>query len=113
MVTCFLRYVIDPQKLPEFEAYSRVWIALVNRMGGHHHGYLMPSEGANNIAMASFSFSSLAAYETYRQRSFADADCMNAFKFATRTNCILSYERSFLRPVTEGLPVTALDTFPS
>jgi hypothetical protein len=113
MVTCFLRYVIDPQKLPEFEAYSRVWITLVNRMGGRHHGYLMPGEGANNIAMASFSFPSLAAYEAYRQRSFADPDCKAAFKFATRTNCILNYERSFLRPVTEGLPIDALDKFPT
>jgi hypothetical protein len=24
MITCYLRYVIDPYKLPEFEKYSRM-----------------------------------------------------------------------------------------
>ena len=31
-------------------------------MGGLHHGYLLPHEGANNIGYASFSFPTLAAY---------------------------------------------------
>ncbi len=33
MVTCFLKYVIDPYKLDEFESYARAWIPIVNRMG--------------------------------------------------------------------------------
>jgi hypothetical protein len=37
MITCHLRYIIDPHKLPEFEAYARLWIPLVNRFGGTHH----------------------------------------------------------------------------
>ncbi|MDJ0948142.1 MAG: NIPSNAP family protein, partial [Alphaproteobacteria bacterium] len=72
---------------------------LVNRFGGTHHGYFLPSEGANNIALALFSFPSLAAYETYREQSFEDPACQDAFAFAERTRCIVSYERSFLRPV--------------
>ena len=99
MITCYLRYVIDPHKLEEFEAYARAWIPIVNRMGGQHHGYFLPSEGANNIAMAMFSFPSLAAYERYRQDSMKDPECIAAFKFAEETKCILSYERSFFRPV--------------
>jgi hypothetical protein len=31
-------------------------------MGGTHHGYFLPDEGANNIAYALFSFPSLADY---------------------------------------------------
>jgi hypothetical protein len=58
-----------------------------------------PSEGASNIALALFTFPSLAAYETYRTKSFADPECLAAFEFAKKTNCIVSYERSFLRPV--------------
>ena len=50
MVTCYLRYVIDPSKLKEFERYGKMWIPLVDRFGGRHHGYFLPSEGANNIA---------------------------------------------------------------
>jgi NIPSNAP len=63
MITCHLRYTIDPYKRDEFEAYGRMWIPLVNRFGGIHHGYFLPHEGANNIAYALFSFPSLAEYE--------------------------------------------------
>ncbi len=102
MVTCFLKYVIDADKLDAFEHYGRLWITLVERFGGRHHGYLLPSEGASNIAYASFTFPSLAAYEDYRTRSFADEDCQAAIAYSKETKCILSYERSFLRPVFEG-----------
>jgi NIPSNAP len=108
MITCHLRYVIDPRQSAVFETYARVWITLVDRLGGVHHGYLMPSEGASNVALASFSFPSLAAYEAYRTASATDPDCKAAFALANRTNCIISYERSFFRPVTEGLPISAL-----
>jgi hypothetical protein len=101
MITCHLRYVLDPSKLKEFEHYARIWIPLVGKFGGQHHGYLLPSEGANNIALASFSFPSLAAYEEYRHRSFQDPDCQAAFRYAEETLCIISYERSFFRPVFE------------
>lgn len=99
MITCYLRYVIDPYKLAEFEAYATMWIPLVEKFGGTHHGYFLPSEGANNIALALFSFPSLAAYETYREQSKQDAACQAAFQYADDTRCILSYERSFFRPV--------------
>ena len=71
------------------------------KFGGQHHGYFLPSEGANNIALAMFSFPSLAAYESYREQSFKDADCIAAFDYAKETQCIISYERSFFRPVFE------------
>ena len=99
MVTCYLRYVIDPYKMAEFEHYARIWIPLVNRLGGVHHGYFLPHEGANNIALALFSFESLAAYETYRTRMAADAECQAAFAYAEQTRCIVSYERSFMKPL--------------
>lgn len=98
MITCYLKYVIDPYKLKEFEHYAKLWIPLVDRLGGKHHGYFMPHEGANNIALALFSFPSLAAYEAYREKM---ADCQAAFGYAEETRCIVSYERSFMRPVFE------------
>ncbi|MDT0136581.1 NIPSNAP family protein [Acidovorax sp. PRC11] len=104
MITCTLRYVIDPYKLAEFEHYGRLWIPLVEKFGGRHHGYFLPSEGANNIALAMFTFPSLAAYETYRQQSMQDAECIAAFRYAEDTRCILSYERSFFRPVFGAQP---------
>jgi antibiotic biosynthesis monooxygenase (ABM) superfamily enzyme len=101
MITCHIRYVVDPERLAEFEAYAKMWIPLVNRFGGTHHGYFLPSEGANNIALALFSFPSLASYEKYRHESMSDAECQVAFAYASQTRCIVSYERSFFRPVFE------------
>ena len=99
MVSIYLRYVLNTAKLKEFEHYAKLWIPLVEKFGGQHHGYFLPSEGANNIALALFTFESLATYEVYRQHSFADADCQAAFKYAADTQCIVSYERSFFRPL--------------
>jgi hypothetical protein len=99
MITCYLQYVIDPDKVAEFEEYGRMWIPLVERFGGRHHGYFLPHESANNVAVALFSFPSLAAYEQYRIASAADAACQRAYEYAKQTRCIVSYERTFLRPV--------------
>ncbi len=99
MVTIYLRYVLNTSKLKEFEHYGKLWIPLVEKFGGRHHGYFMPSEGANNIALALFTFDSLAAYEVYRHASFKDPACQAAFRYAEDTQCIVSYERSFFRPV--------------
>lgn len=99
MITCYLKYVLDPYKINEFEHYARLWIPLVERFGGQHHGYFLPSEGANNIALAMFSFSSFAEYERYREQSLSDPECIAAFKLAEDSRFIISYERSFFRPV--------------
>ncbi|NCC24262.1 MAG: NIPSNAP family protein [Deltaproteobacteria bacterium] len=99
MVTCYLRYVIDPYKINEFKHYAKLWIPLVNKFGGQHHGYFLPSEGANNIALALFSFLSLGDYEQYRKDSFSDPDCISAFQYAEETRCIICYERSFYKPL--------------
>ena len=101
MVTCYIRYIIDPDKLAEFEHYGKLWIPLVEKFGGNHHGYFLPSEGASNVALALFTFPSLATYEVYREQSFQDHDCQAAFQYAQDTKCIVSYERSFFRPVFE------------
>ena len=99
MITCYLRYVIDPYKSKEFEHYIKLWMPLVEKFGGKHNGCFLPSEGANNIALALFTFASLADYEVYRVKSFTDEKCLQAFKYAEETRCFLSYERSFFRPI--------------
>ncbi len=101
MITCYIKYVIDPYKVDEFEKYAKMWIPLVNKFDGTHHGYFLPHEGANNIALALFSFPTLAAYEEYRSRIVEDEDCQKAFKHSKDTRCIISIERSFMKPVFE------------
>lgn len=101
MITCYLRYEIDPSKLKEFETYGRMWIPLVNRFGGTHHGYFLPGEGPDYIALALFSFPSLAAYEQYRIKSRTDPDCLKALAYLRETKSIRRLDRSFMRPVFE------------
>jgi hypothetical protein len=101
MITCHIRYTVDPYKLKEFEHYAKLWIPLIQRLGGIHHGYFLPAEGANDIALCLFSFPSLAAYETYRIQSRSDPGCQAAFKYAQETRCFSSTERTFFRPVFE------------
>jgi hypothetical protein len=99
MITCYLRYEIDPLKTREFEAYGKMWIPLVNRLGGTHHGYFLPNESSNYIAIAMFSFASLEAYADYRTKAASDPECQKAVAYAQETKCFLRYERSFFRPV--------------
>ena len=99
MITCYVHYTIKPSKLKEFEQYARMWIPLVEKFGGVHHGYFLPSEGANDVALCLFSFDSLAAYEQYRIDSSTDSDCLEAVNFAAQTQCIERFERSFFRPI--------------
>ena len=101
MVTCFLKYRINPDKVDEFEHYAKFWIDAVNKMNGDHHGYLLPHEGPNNIAYATFSFSSLAAYEVYRSALEQCEECQRILTQAKEAGLIVSYERSFMRPVFE------------
>ena len=99
MVTCYVNYRIDPEKVAEFEHYARLWLTLVPRLGGTHHVYFLPHESANDLALALFSFPSLAAYEQYRVRMAADPECQAAYAYAASTKCIIRYDRTFLRPV--------------
>ncbi|MEV0528548.1 NIPSNAP family protein [Streptomyces sp. NPDC050439] len=99
MITVHLKYEIDPDRIADFEEYGRRWVVLVNRLGGDHHGYFLPSEGDSDIAYALFSFPGLAEYERYRAESATDPECQEAVELARRTQCIRRYERRFLRPL--------------
>ena len=102
MITCCIRYVIDPHKRDAFERYAHRWGEIIPRCGGDLIGYFMPHEGTNNIALALISCESLAAYEAYRTRIKADPDGMANFRFAEDGKFILSEERTFLRGVSRG-----------
>ena len=99
MITCFIKYTLNIAKIEQFEAYAKAWIPLVNKFGGTHLGYYLPHEGANNIAYALFNFPSLATYEEYRKDSFNDPACIAAYQLAKDSQCIVSYERTFLKPL--------------
>lgn len=98
-VTCCIRYVLDPYKRDQFEAYARTWLTVIPACGGDLLGYFMPHEGTDNIALALISFDSLAAYQAYRARLKADHAGAANFRHAQAERFILSEERTFLRPV--------------
>ena len=102
MITCVVEYVIDPTKIDAFERFARRWMELVELHGGIHHGYFLPGEGANDKAMALFSFPSLASYEKYRARFGSDPDFVAADRIRDESGCVLRYDRTFMRPL---LPV--------
>lgn len=99
MITCHIQYEVNPSKLAEFEKYAQMWMPLVEKFGGTHHGYWLPHESPSDLAVCLFSFPSLADYEQYRIKSMKDADCLKAFAYAEETDCIRRYDRHFLRPV--------------
>lgn len=108
MISCTIRYEIDPDRLDAFEVYAKAWIHLVTKLGGVHHGYHLPHEGPNDIAWCHFSFDSLAAYQTYRDRMRDDPECLRAYEHARATGCIRRYDRSFTRPLMEGATLEEL-----
>jgi NIPSNAP len=99
VITCVVEYTIDPGQVDVFERFGRAWIALVNKHGGQHHGYFLPSEGASDRALTLFSFPSFAAYEDYRALFGIDPEFIAADKIRDDSGCVLRYTRTFMRPV--------------
>lgn len=102
MITCVVRYTIDPKKIAAFERFGSRWMELVQAHGGTHHGYFLPAEGASDEALALFSFPSLAAYEEYRQPFGRDPEFIAADRIRDESGCVLRYERTFMRPLLPG-----------
>ena len=102
MITCIVTCEIDPAKLADFGSCGRMWIHLIERMGGTHNGSFMPHEGANDRAWTLFCFPSLAAYEDCRERMGKDPECLAARRHAEETRCIRRHDRTFARPLMEG-----------
>lgn len=99
MITCFIRYRIDPFQREAFQTYAENWGRIIPRCGGHLLGYFLPHEGSNDIAWGLIGFDSLAAYERYRTRLRSDEEGRANFAFAQDRRFILREERSFVAAV--------------
>ena len=100
MITCFIRYEIDPFKSAAFEEYARNWGQAIPRCGADLIGYFAPHEGSATTAYAAYHIESLAAYEQYRARLREDAAARANFEFARREQFIRREDRIFLRLVS-------------
>lgn len=108
MITCFIRYQIDPFQRDAFKTYAENWGRIIPRCGGHLVGYFLPHEGTNDVAWGLIAFDSLAAYEAYRTRLRADAQARENFSMAQAKRLVLREERTFLEVVagTFGVPAS-------
>ena len=100
MLTCIIRYRIDPTKKAEFVQYARNWGQAIPRCGADLIGYFAPHEGSSTLAYGVYSIPSLAAYETYRARLADDPLGRENYAFAQARKFILREDRTFLKLVS-------------
>ena len=97
MITCFIRYQIDPTQRDNFETYARNWGQAIPRCGADLIGYFAPHEGSSTLAYGVYSLPSLAEYEAYRGRLARDPLGQENFVFAQAEKFILREDRTFLK----------------
>ena len=97
MITCFIRYEIDPFKVPAFEEYARNWGKAIPRCGADLIGYFAPHEGSSTTAYGVYNIGSLADYEAYRARLRDDPLGRANYDFARKEQFIRREDRIFLR----------------
>jgi NIPSNAP len=107
MITCFIRYQIDPFQRDAFKTYAENWGRIIPRCGGHLVGYFLPYEGTNDVAWGLIAFDSLGAYEAYRRRLREDPEGRENFAMAQSKRLILREERTFLEIVDGTFEIAA------
>ena len=101
MITCFIRYQIDPTKRDAFVQYARNWGQAIPRCGGDLIGYYAPHEGSTTMAYGVYNIPSLSAYEAYRARLRDDPLAQENYAFAQSEKFLLREDRTFLKCVSE------------
>ncbi|MCZ8149790.1 MAG: NIPSNAP family protein [Roseomonas sp.] len=101
MITCFIRYDIEPFRQAEFATYARMWGQAIPACGADLIGYFGPHEGSLTTAYGMYSLESLAAYEAYRARLKASDAGREAFEFARKEGFIRREDRMFLAKLSE------------
>ena len=97
MLTCIIKYHIDPTKKDQFVQYARNWGEAIPRCGAELVGYFAPHEGSSTLAYGIYNIENLAAYEQYRERLAADPLGQENYAFAQRENFLLREDRTFLK----------------
>lgn len=97
MITCFIRYHIDPTKKQQFEQYARNWGEVIPRCGADLVGYFAPHERSATLAYGVYNVESLAAYEVYKRKIMCDPLSKENYEFAHLKKFILREDRTFLK----------------
>lgn len=105
MLTCFIRYEIDPAQRAAFERYAKTWGPIIPRCGGHLLGYFVwPGAGGDDLAWGLIAFNAMSDYVAYRARLQQDPEALANFAFANSNRFILKEERSFFESVDGTSP---------
>lgn len=96
MITCFIRYELEPFRQAEFATYARMWGQAIPACGADLIGYFGPHEGSLTTAYGVYSLENLAAYEAYRARLKASEAGRAAYDFAREAGFIRREDRIFL-----------------
>jgi hypothetical protein len=97
MLTCVIRYEIDPAKREAFVQYARNWGQAIPRCGADLIGYFAPHEGSSTLAYGIYNVASLAEYEAYRARLAADPLGRENYEFAKAEKFLRREDRTFLK----------------
>ena len=100
MITCFIRYEIEPTQKADFETYARNWGQAIPRCGADLIGYFAPHEGSSTLAYGIYNIASLGDYEAYRARLAADTLGRENYEFAQDERFLLREDRTFLKLVS-------------
>ena len=96
MLTCIIRYEIEPTRRADFVACARRWGEAIPRCGAELVGYFAPHEGSSTLAYGICHVESLAAYERYRERLAADPLGRENYAFAQERAFVRREDRTFL-----------------
>ncbi len=99
MLTCIIRYEIEPTQRADFVTYAQTWNTAIPRCGATLTGYFAPHEGASTVAYGIYDIPDLAAYETYRTKLAADPLGRENYAFAQERRFIRREDRLWLRRV--------------
>lgn len=100
MITCIIRYEIEPTAKADFTTYARNWGQAIPRCGADLIGYFAPHEGSSTLAYGIYSLPDLAAYEAYRTRLAEDPLGRENYAFAQERRFIRREDRTFLKLVS-------------
>ncbi|MDE4132669.1 NIPSNAP family protein [Phaeobacter sp. QD34_3] len=100
MLTCVIRYQIDPTKRDQFIQYAKAWGQAIPRCGADLIGYFAPHEGSSTLAYGIYTVDNLAAYEAYRARLAEDPLGRSNYEFAQREKFLVREDRTWLKLVS-------------
>jgi hypothetical protein len=101
LITLFLRYTIDPNKLSDIAKYSADEQVPIRECGGKILGYFLPTDfaGATNEAIGLIDFPSLAEYEIYRAKLTDNPLHQKYVEVLQSTGALISIQRSIVQRV--------------